>query len=596
MLPLAPVSEVYVHPGEQEVPPGWPCGLMNCLFSKGTRPNHLKVMLIMTLWLVLCFPARADIIYEIKQGDTAWSIAIRFGVSLSELYLANGWAEDEDPLLRIGQHIAIPSHDSPGSQNNRHDSDRKNPLDNPSKENKYIVKAGDNPYLIAYRLHIKPLALLEYNGLTEDDLLSIGQVLKIPPSDYQYKGEAEKSESASQSAAKSASTYEIREGDSPWSISRRFGVPLSAFLSINNLTESSILRVGTKVLLPSLASNMPSRSLWGEYTVQDGDTLDSIALANGVPLISLLEANQLKVNSSLTTGQVLKIPGYRAQGRNTPLIAEESVVSPAQDFSANLTPLPSLNSGSLESDDEFESEIFDFRKIPIPKASSPDLTQEAAKSQWSVDGYFEDGKAYHKYSIRRGDTIGEIARAFKVTQSEIINRNGLSTRSMLRIGRDLKIPLDIPIRKSKRNNKNPSNFKVGAPSGPIGTGQGSANGRAVVEEAMKYLGTPYVWSGSSLTGGSDCSGFVMAVYSLFGVSLPHRSRDQASYGKPVDYSELQPGDLVFFHTTRSGISHVGIYIGNGDFVHSSSHHGGVTVSPMDSGYYRQRFVCARRVF
>jgi cell wall-associated NlpC family hydrolase len=63
----------------------------------------------------------------------------------------------------------------------------------------------------------------------------------------------------------------------------------------------------------------------------------------------------------------------------------------------------------------------------------------------------------------------------------------------------------------------------------------------------------------------------------------------------VEYANLQPGDLVFFHTTRSGISHVGIYIGGGDFIHSSSHRGGVTISPLDTGYYNRRFVCARRV-
>jgi len=70
----------------------------------------------------------------------------------------------------------------------------------------------------------------------------------------------------------------------------------------------------------------------------------------------------------------------------------------------------------------------------------------------------------------------------------------------------------------------------------------------------------------------------------------------ASAGTEVGYDELTPGDLVFFHTTRSGISHVGIYIGGGEFIHSSSHRGGVVINPLDSGYYRERFVTARRFF
>jgi cell wall-associated NlpC family hydrolase len=174
-----------------------------------------------------------------------------------------------------------------------------------------------------------------------------------------------------------------------------------------------------------------------------------------------------------------------------------------------------------------------------------------------------------------------------------MTRNGLDLRSTLRIGRDLRIPLPRPA--TPQPSGASGSVHYGAPSGPIGSGSGSELGRQVVEEAMKYLGTPYVWSGANLTGGVDCSGFTMAVYSLFGISLPHRARDQAECGVGVEYADLVPGDLVLFHTTRSGISHVGMYIGNGEFIHSSSHRGGVVISPLDTGYYNTRFVCARRV-
>ena len=85
-------------------------------------------------------------------------------------------------------------------------------------------------------------------------------------------------------------------------------------------------------------------------------------------------------------------------------------------------------------------------------------------------------------------------------------------------------------------------------------------GDAVVKEAVKYLGVPYLWGGASPTAGFDCSGLVMYVYAKFGVTLPHKSTYQASYGTNVDKEDLLPGDLVFFYTP---ISHVGMYVGGG---------------------------------
>ena len=86
----------------------------------------------------------------------------------------------------------------------------------------------------------------------------------------------------------------------------------------------------------------------------------------------------------------------------------------------------------------------------------------------------------------------------------------------------------------------------------------------VVGIALQYLGIPYVWGGSSPATGFDCSGFVAYVFAQVGVSLPHHAASQYGYGTPVPYDQLQPGDLVFF----SGLGHVGIYIGGGQFVHA----------------------------
>lgn len=101
---------------------------------------------------------------------------------------------------------------------------------------------------------------------------------------------------------------------------------------------------------------------------------------------------------------------------------------------------------------------------------------------------------------------------------------------------------------------------------------GSASGQAVVDYALQFVGNPYVYGGSSLTNGTDCSGFTMSVYAHFGYSLPHSSSAQRSCGRGVSYSEAQPGDIICY----SG--HVGIYIGNGQIVHASTPSSGIKVS------------------
>ena len=90
-------------------------------------------------------------------------------------------------------------------------------------------------------------------------------------------------------------------------------------------------------------------------------------------------------------------------------------------------------------------------------------------------------------------------------------------------------------------------------------------GTQIVNYALQFVGNPYVWGGTSLTNGADCSGFILSVYKKFGYSLPHSSASQATCGKEVDIKDLQPGDLVFYkHGSRIG--HVIMYIGNGKAV------------------------------
>lgn len=116
------------------------------------------------------------------------------------------------------------------------------------------------------------------------------------------------------------------------------------------------------------------------------------------------------------------------------------------------------------------------------------------------------------------------------------------------------------------------------------------SGSAIANYACKFVGRPYVYGGTSLTNGADCSGFVMSVYAQFGYSLPHSSAAQSGCGRSVSLSNLQPGDLVFYRN-GSRIGHVAMYIGGGRVVHASNETDGIKISSYN---YRQP-ACARRI-
>ena len=117
---------------------------------------------------------------------------------------------------------------------------------------------------------------------------------------------------------------------------------------------------------------------------------------------------------------------------------------------------------------------------------------------------------------------------------------------------------------------------------------------SLVKTAREFIGVPYLWGGTSRENGFDCSGLTMTVYQLNGLNLPRHSATQYDAGNPVDKQELQKGDLIFFATNGNGkVSHVGIYIGNGRFIHAPSRGKTIRIESMSCSFFTKRFIGAR---
>ncbi|HWP96197.1 MAG TPA: NlpC/P60 family protein [Syntrophomonadaceae bacterium] len=237
-----------------------------------------------------------------------------------------------------------------------------------------------------------------------------------------------------------------------------------------------------------------------------------------------------------------------------------------------------------------------------PSRLASQLPGQSSASSAAVQVAVAPATPTTEYVVKSGDTLWGIARNFNTTVDDIRALNNLKSDA-LSIGNKIKVSGQVPAVTVATVKSKSSSAQAGKGRGGVMTvadvevsRSGSlAKAGTVLQTAAKYLGTPYKYGGSR-PGGFDCSGFVQYVYGQYGYDLPRTAASQASVGKRVDKSNLKPGDLVFFACGTSGISHAGIYAGNGQFIHSSSpRSGGVIYSSLSESYYEESYVGARRV-
>jgi peptidoglycan DL-endopeptidase LytE len=217
-------------------------------------------------------------------------------------------------------------------------------------------------------------------------------------------------------------------------------------------------------------------------------------------------------------------------------------------------------------------------------AATTDASASSANLKVSTHHLVQHGSTKPVYvTVEKGQTLWSISQRYGVSLASLERWNHLSDNSVLQIGQHLVVQSGPSSSSSLSSRDGTVDLAVAAAS----------QGLDVTYYAEKFLGVPYAWGGTTPSGGFDCSGFTMFVFSHFGLSLPHTSYGQFQHGVSVAKSELRPGDLVFFSTAGDGASHVGIYVGQGNFINAAGN--SIRYSSMSDGYWASNYVGARRI-
>ena len=253
----------------------------------------------------------------VKKGETLWSIAQKYNLSIDLILATNNIANSE--LIFIGQEMKIPLHKNAVTETNivnqavidKKNNDINNNISQPENAEPivYTVKAGDNLWNISRKYGVSVEVIISVNNLKEKNLLSLGQKLEIPAIGGGVSNSNQKQEPT-------IITYTVVKGDTLWSISQRYDVNMSTIISTNNLKEISRLSIGQKLKLPITNMDIAKAEGYDQeaeaeeiiYYVKKGESLWSISREYNVKLEAIIAANSITDASKISAGQQLRIP------------------------------------------------------------------------------------------------------------------------------------------------------------------------------------------------------------------------------------------------------------------------------------------------
>ncbi|PUB10197.1 LysM peptidoglycan-binding domain-containing protein [Paenisporosarcina sp. OV554] len=405
-----------------------------------------------------------------------------------------------------------------------------------------------------------------------------------------------------------ASSYTVKPGDSLWKIASANETSVSQIKELNNLSTDFIFPKQTLNLsetkvtaqsTPVAAKTAEKPAATSTHTVKSGDTLGAIANKYKTSVSSIQSLNNIS-NHIIYPGQVLKVQGTPAKTAtvSTPLKpAAPKVNAPAPsttstyivksgDTLGRIANLYKTTVKNIQQLNGISSHIIypgQALKVSGTVKAKPTAPKPATPAPAAPKPAVPTNPANTNYTIVSGDTLSGIAYRHRTTVDQLMKWNNLTSTS-IRVGQKLKIGASGEV--------SPISAPSKVPTAPP-TVVGNALFEKVIAIATPLQGIPYVWGGAS-TSGFDCSGFIYYVYKQAGLDVSRTSTtgfDARSY----DVSKPQPGDLVFFSNTyRPGISHMGIYIGNNQFIHAGGDR--VQITSLSNTYWNSKFDSFKRLY
>lgn len=374
--------------------------------------------------------------YTVKAGDTLGHIALRNNVSLSNLLKWNGLKASD--TIFPGQKLKLSSN---AKKNTKPATSVAS-----SSASTYTVKAGDTLSRIAVQ-HDLPLAsLLKANGLSRSSLIYPGQKIKLTG----QKPSSGSTTVKKTNSASSSNTYRVKSGDTLSRIASKHKISLSALLSANGLSTSSIIYPGQQLKLSGSSASVPAKTAsktsttsGKTYTVKSGDTLSGIAVKHKVTLSVLTKANNLSLSSTIFPGQTLKLDG-KASSSQSPTSkttgnsgktssSKTSYTVKTGDTLSRIAALNSVNLSTLLRANGLSASsiIYPGQKLQLTGTKTTSSNTSAKKSSGSTSNT--------TYTVKSGDTLSGIASRTGVSLSALLSANGISTSTVIYPGQTLKL-------------------------------------------------------------------------------------------------------------------------------------------------------------
>lgn len=418
-----------------------------------------------------------------------------------------------------------------------------------------------------------------------------------------------------------ASSYTVKQGDSLWTISQRYDTSVAQLKSWNNLSTdlirpNQVLRVasdssnssnrnsGSNNSTPSSSnsnSNTPST-----YTVKQGDNLSKIAAAHKISLANLMKWNNLET-TLIFPGDKLKVSA--ASGSNNSHSSNANNSSSGSTSSSNnsattyivksgdnlskIAAAHKVTVNNLKTWNNLSSDlIFPGDRLTVTGGNSSnssgntanksaEQTNNSSNNSSTNSSSNSNGGSVKTYTVKSGDNLSRIAAAHGISLNNLKQWNNLTSHIIF--------PGDRLI---VSNNNAANNGSTTANSGSTNS---SSQVSGLIDVAKSVLGTKYTWAGVSPSTGFDCSGFIYWAFKQSGQDIGRYSTD-GYYNRSYIVNKPEVGDLVFFENTyRSGISHMGIYLGNNQFIHAGSS-SGVTIANVNSSYWQKHFHSFKRFY